>query len=650
MIPGQCRIAALMLFTAAAAAGEAAPRPTIQDELKNSFFPIVRFINSYYMYEVSPDTLMQAGLRGIFQALDPSSEFAISGSEEDWQRNFSTFERAVRVVDKKAFYAVGPDTLIGLGIDGMMSVLDPDTVFMEKLTLDNFRINTRGEYGGLGFRIQVVYPDSAIAVWSLLHDETPAARSGVRSGDLIIAIDGESTRAMDASEAATLMRGTVDTDVTLTLRRPGREEPFDITVTRQVVHINSVPYHVMFPDSTGYIKLSGFQHKSSQEVRAALADLLDQGMQRLIFDLRSNGGGYLTEAVQVADLFLPPDRLVVYTAGRAFQDTTRYVTTEEAMFGDGPLIILVDGASASASEIVSGSIQDWDRGLVFGTPTVGKGSVQQTVSIGERAELKLTMAAYFIPSGRSIDKRMRKDSTLVKMADQEYRTLVLGRRVHGAGGITPDITMERRRSSRLYVQLSGWGRRGTPFFNNSRFFRFARRYPVDHPELTPDFVADEGTLQAFRAFADADGFEYMSDLETKLDELRQEVGDEGAHAAEALDGSLKQVESEIDQIEEHHWEENAELLTWKLTFDIREKAFGVEQAHAYDVTVDPQVLRAREILGAAGDYQAWFERSEVGGTPAIAAATDTAAVEGEGLVMDDALLQESRPEREAGGD
>ena len=634
MIPGPRRIAALMLFTAAAAAGEAAPRPTVQDELRNSFFPIVRSINSYYMYEISPDTLMRAGLRGIFQALDPSSAFAVTGSEEDWQRNFSTFERAVRVVDRKAFYAVGPDTLIRYGIAGMMSVLDPDTVFMEKLSLDNFHINTRGEYGGLGFRIQVVYPDSAIAVWSLLHEDTPAARAGVRSGDLIVAIDGESTRAMNASEAATLMRGTVDTDVTLTLRRAGVEEPFDITVTRQVVHINSVPYYVMFADSTGYIKLTGFQHKSSQEVRAALSDLLDQGMQRLIFDLRNNGGGYLTEAVQVADLLLPPDRLVVYTAGRAFQDTTRYVTTEEAMFGEGPLIILVDHASASASEIVSGCIQDWDRGLVFGTPTVGKGSVQQTVSIGERAELKLTMAAYFIPSGRSIDKRMRKDSTLVKMADQEYRTRILGRRVHGAGGITPDIEMERRRSSRLFAQLSGWGRRGSDFFNNSRFFRFAREYPVQHPELTPEFVAGEGTLQAFRSFADADGFEYMSDLETKLEQLREEVDDEGNDTVEAMDGSLKQVEAEIDQIEEHHWKENAELLTWKLTFDIREKAFGIAQAHAYDVAVDPQIQRAREILGPGGGYDAWFERPEIGGAPAIASATDTSAVEADGLVLD----------------
>ncbi len=632
MIPGLRRVAALAMFPAAVATGEAASGPTIQDELKNSFFPIVRSINSYYMYEVSPDTLMRAALRGIFQALDPSSEFAISGSEEDWQKNFSTFERAVRVVDKKAFYAVGPDTLIRFGIKGLMSVLDPDTVFMEKLSLANFHINTRGEYGGLGFRIQVVHPDSAIAVWSLLHEDTPAARAGVKSGDLIVAIDGESTRTMDASQAATLMRGTVDTDVTLTLRRAGVEGPFDITVTREVVHINSVPCHVMFPDSTGYIKLTGFQHKSSQEVRAALADLLDQGMQRLIFDLRSNGGGYLTEAVQVADLFLPPNRLVVYTAGRAFQDTTRYVTTEEAMFGEGPLMILVDGASASASEIVSGAIQDWDRGLVLGTPTVGKGSVQQPVGIGEHAELKLTMAAYFIPSGRSIDKRMRKDSTLVAMADQEYRTRVLGRQVRGAGGITPDIEMERRRSSRLYAQLSGWGRRSTPFYNNSRFFRFARQYPVHHPELAPDFVADEGTLEAFRGFVNVDGFQYMSDLETKLGQLREEVDDEGKHAMEAMDPSLKQVESEIDQIEEYHWRDNAELLTWKLTFDIREKAFGIEQAYAYDVTVDPQIQRAREILGSEVEYQAWFKRPEIGGAPAIASATDTATVDMDGLV------------------
>ena len=263
---GLCFVIALLLATCLQSASSA-QGTTVTKELKTSLIPIVTYIRQYYMYDVSPDTLMRAGLRGIFHALDPASEFTVNGGvdcpPEDtnclWNRNFADFEKAVRAVDDKAFYAVGPDTLIRYGIQGMMSVLDPDTVFMEKLNLDNFRINTRGEYGGLGFRIQVVRPDSAIAVWSLLHNDTPAARAGVKSGDLIIAIDDSTTAHMNASDAASLMRGHAGTDVVLTLERAGLEEPIEIKVTREVVQINSVPHHVMFPDSTGYIKLQGFQ-------------------------------------------------------------------------------------------------------------------------------------------------------------------------------------------------------------------------------------------------------------------------------------------------------------------------------------------------------------------------------------------------------
>jgi carboxyl-terminal processing protease len=289
-------------------------------------------------------------------------------------------------------------------------------------------------------------------------------------------------------------------------------------------------------------------------------------------------------------------------------------------------MILVDGSSASASEIVSGAIQDWDRGLVLGTPTVGKGSVQQTVSIGDRAELKLTMAAYFIPSGRSIDKRMRKDSTLVAMAEQEFHTKMLGRIVHGAGGITPDIDMKRRRTTSLYRQLEGWRTR------DSRFFSFAREYSVTHPGLRSDFIADDETLDEFRRFADADGFEYKSDLEIRLGQLREELEEEGEAPQAHMETSLHQVAGDIEEIEETHWVDNEELIAWKMTFDIREKAFGIRQASAYDATVDPQVLRAREILHDDAAYQAWFQRVEIGGEPSepMAATGGTEAVDVEG--------------------
>jgi len=576
-----------------------------KDEFKTYLIPVVQHIRNYYIDEVPPDTLMQAGVRGIFRTLDPASDFDITSDAVDWNTNMSILQAITGEVDGKAFYSVGPDTLIRAGIGGMMSILDPDTVFLEKLNLDNFLINTRGKYGGLGFRIQVVYPDSAIAVSSLLHDETPAARAGVRSGDLITAIDDSVTTHMAASDAAKLMRGDENTPVTLTIERAGHDAPLHITIVREVIQIKSVPYYGLLADSTGYIKLSAFQKNSAAEVRKALQSLVAAGTKSLIFDLRQNGGGYLDEAVKTADLFLPKDRLVVFTAGRAFKDTTKYLTRNAAMLKDDlPLIILVDGHSASASEIVSGAVQDWDRGLIIGAPTVGKGSVQQTVPIGDKAELKLTMAAYFLPSGRSIDKRMRKDSTLVALADKEFHTKALGRIAHGAGGVTPDIPMDRRQRTPLYSQLDGWRTW------DSKFFRYTRQYHVDHPEITQDFVADKSTLDDFKDFAEEREFEYVSEVEKRLEGLSKHLEDE--EALDDLKKPMRRLREEIEEIEENHWEENEELLKWRLTYDILEKNFGIWHAHRYNVTMDPQVQRAVEIFSSPVEYESYFSRREIG--------------------------------------
>ena len=611
--------AVLLLVLSCTLQAETTPvQPTLKDELKDSFYPIVNYIQKYYMYEVPADSLMRAGLRGIFRSLDPASDFELSLESKNWRENFITFEQIAHTINNRAHYSVSPDTLVRYGIAGMMSILDPDTVFMENNHLDNFRIDVDGEYGGLGFRIQVVYPDSAIGVWSLVHPDAPAARAGVKSGDLILAIDGETTKEMDASDAADRMRGKAGTDVTLTLSRAGRDAPFDLTVTREVVHLNSVPYSGMLSEDTGYIRLSGFQHKCSIEVREALEGLLDEGLERLIFDLRGNSGGYLHEAVAIADLFLPKDRLVVYTAGRAFQDTTKLYTEKEALFGEGPLVILVDGRSASASEIVAGAIQDWDRGLVLGTQTVGKGSVQQPVKIGERAELKLTISAYFIPSGRSIDRRMRKDSTLVAMAEQDFTTLGLGRHVRGAGGITPDIQMDRRQTTSLYRQLEGWRTL------NSRFFRFARDYAAEN-DVADDFVVNNQTIESFRDYVDTDGFEYVSSLEHQVQQLRQNLAEE--EDSGGADRHLSDVAEEVELIEERHWSDNDQLFRWKLTFDIREKAHGIGNAYIYDTRVNPQVLRAQQILEDEVEYASWFQRAVIGST-SVAASMDSTALEG----------------------
>ncbi len=601
----------LLLFSLLLPVADARAERSVQEEYRSVLWTIALRVHQLYFEEVHPDTLMQAAARGLFAAMDPASEYtftpaalsAIDNRDQMLRNRFSTLMQVAQTMDENAFYQVAPDTLIRFGVAGMMEILDPYSVFLEKRNLDNFNIQTQGKYGGLGFRIQVVYPDSAIAVWNLLHDQTPAARAGVRSGDLITAINGTSTVGMSAGVAADSMRGDPGTAVTLTLERADRKAPFDLTIVREQVHMTSVSLSTLFPDGTGYIKLERFQQGSSREMHNAIVDLKDQGMQRLVFDLRGNGGGYLQEAVQIADLFLPKDRLVVFTAGRAFEDTSKYFTRDDALLSDEPLIVLVNGQSASASEIIVGAVQDWDRGLILGATTVGKGSVQQVVHIDDKAELKLTMAAWHTPSGRSIDKRMRKDSTLVEAGTSEFKTRLLERLVRGGGGVNPDIEIAGRKGNRLYSQLNGF------FSLNNQFFYYARQLPFHKPDLGEDFVADDEDLKAFRAFAEDRGFEYMSEAEAHIKEL-----DKIAEGEEykKLEKPLNRLIDEIDKIEEQHWEDNEDLIAWRLTFDVLEKAFGLNAAEAYNITVDPQVLEARRIIADDGEYEMWFQKREIG--------------------------------------
>ena len=601
----------LLLFSLLLPVADARAERSVQEEYRSVLWTIALRVHQLYFEEVHPDTLMQAAARGLFAAMDPASEYtftpaalsAIDNRDQMLRNRFSTLMQVAQTMDENAFYQVAPDTLIRFGVAGMMEILDPYSVFLEKRNLDNFNIQTQGKYGGLGFRIQVVYPDSAIAVWNLLHDQTPAARAGVRSGDLITAINGTSTVGMSAGVAADSMRGDPGTAVTLTLERADREAPFDLTIVREQVHMTSVSLSTLFPDGTGYIKLERFQQGSSREMHNAIVDLKDHGMQRLVFDLRGNGGGYLQEAVQIADLFLPKDRLVVFTAGRAFEDTSKYFTRDDALLSDEPLIVLVNGQSASASEIIVGAVQDWDRGLILGATTVGKGSVQQVVHIDDKAELKLTMAAWHTPSGRSIDKRMRKDSTLVEAGTSEFKTRLLERLVRGGGGVNPDIEIAGRKGNRLYSQLNGF------FSLNNQFFYYARQLPFHKPDLGEDFVAEDEDLKAFRAFAEDRGFEYMSEAEAHIKEL-----DKIAEGEEykKLEKPLNRLIDEIDKIEEQHWEDNEDLIAWRLTFDVLEKAFGLNAAEAYNITVDPQVLEARRIIADDGEYEMWFQKREIG--------------------------------------
>ena len=584
---------------------------SVEKEYKDVLWPVAQRIHEYYFEELSPDTLMQAAARGLFAAMDPASGYELSTDDmpeaihprKQLANRFTTLMQIAKKLDNNALYKTPADTLIRFGVAGMMQVLDPYSVYLEKRNLENFNIQTQGKYGGLGFRIQVVYPDSAIAVWSLLHSDTPAARAGVMSGDLILAIDGESTKEMDSGDAADLMRGEPGTPVSLTIGRAGQDNPLEISVIREEVQMSSIAAQKLFADKTGYVKLDRFQRGCSLELRESLLTLQKNGMERIILDLRGNGGGFLNEAVDIADLFLPAEQLVVYTAGRAFKDTTKYSTSNPALFSTEPLIILVNSQSASASEIVAGAIQDWDRGLVLGSTTVGKGSVQQVIPIDKHSELKLTMAAWHTPSGRSIDKRMRKDSTLVSEPDDEFRTLLLNRIVRGGGGISPDVSGIIRKGNRLWWQLNGFADL------NNQFFYYSRQYKLNFPEIDEKFKSNRETLKEFRSFAESRNFEYVSEAQAHIEELT-EMAEEDEY--KELEETIGVLIEKIDEVEERHWEENEELILWRLTYAILEKSFGVKSAESFNVNEDNQIKQARDLISNDAEYEKWFFVEEIG--------------------------------------
>jgi carboxyl-terminal processing protease len=299
--------------------------------------------------------------------------------------------------------------LIYGAIKGMLGSLDPHSSFMPPELFKEMQIDTKGEFGGLGIKISI--KDGVLTVISPIED-TPAYRAGVKAGDKIIKIDGESTKDMSLHDAVTKLRGPKGTSVTITIMREGLEKPLDITIIRDIIKIKSVKSKVI-DKKIGYVKLLQFQQKTGEELQKALKSLEKQGIEALILDLRNNPGGLLNSAIDVAEQFLPSRKLVVYIKGRN-DKKIEYYTTKGRQIKEYPMIVLVNEGSASASEIVAGALQDWGKAVILGTQTFGKGSVQTVIPLSDGSGLRLTTARYYTPKGRSIQAKGIEPDIIVK--------------------------------------------------------------------------------------------------------------------------------------------------------------------------------------------------------------------------------------------
>jgi carboxyl-terminal processing protease len=535
------------------------------------------------------------------------------------RKNIEVFGLIYQEISRKYVDPVDPDKFMKAGINGMLGTLDPYTVLIEKEDNAQLQIITHGKYGGLGMSISV--RDGWATVIEQPYEGTPALKAGIREGDRIIEVDGVPTKDMNVEEVASRLRGEVGTEVDLKIVREGEPEPLVYHLIRAEITIHDVTYSGIIRDGIGYVKLSRFSKNAGYEVNQAVRDLKAQGLKALILDLRNNPGGLLEAAVEVAENFVKKGEAIVSTKGRVEGSDKAYRSEKDPALGNLPLVVLVNGLSASASEIVAGAIQDLDRGVIMGETTYGKGLVQTVVSLTRDSALKITTAKYYVPSGRCIQKEQphpdeqadllasaAEDAGLAdvpseaessksaekneKASPEIFRTKN-GREVYGGGGIKPDIETLNQKLNRFESTL----RRKAMTFN------FAVAYASKHPAIKErDFKVDDNVVAEFRQFLRDKKFTYTSQSELQLAELKKTAASEGYLAD--LQPSLTTLEQALQHEKDDDFTKSQDFVRQELEREIAGKLFGSKAQVEVTFDDDPAIMKALEILLSADNYNA----------------------------------------------
>jgi carboxyl-terminal processing protease len=512
---------------------------------------------------------------------------------EQIRHNIGLFGDVYREITLKYVDSVDPQKFIRAGIDGMLSTLDPYTVFMDAEGSEDLDVITSGKYGGVGLEIGVRGKDKILTVISAM-DDSPAQRVGMRSGDRIMKIDSHSAVGVTTAEAAKLLRGAPGSQVTINVERTGSTEPIDFVVTRREIDIKDVPYAGFIKPGVGYVKLAHFSRRAAESLEESINKLKGEGMQSLVLDLRGNPGGLLSAAVSVTQRFCKKGDVVVSVRGRGDDEGQTYKLLAEPVAGDVPLAVLVDGGSASASEIVAGAIQDLDRGVIIGEPTFGKGLVQSVVAFETGEALKLTTAKYFTPSGRLIQKvDYFGDHQDVVLEDpketQKHFTTRNGRPVEGGGGITPDVNVPAPRPGAL----------GTDLWRQGTFFDFINEYRTAHPNLTASKL-DDAALQEFHAWLVKTNFRYDVDGQAPLDSLRKMIADAGLADSAAVD--FAHLERVMDLHRAMEFEEEKEFIRNSLEQELAVSLWGSTARIEATFDDDQQIKKAVDVLASRQEY------------------------------------------------
>ena len=451
-----------------------------------------------------------------------SFQFSVFGQSNGFEviKNLELIDLIYLNLEK--YYVDEPRTgaISKAGIDAMLNELDPYTVFYHEANIEDYRLMTTGQYGGVGALIRKIDDHVIIAE---PYEGNPAQKAGLKAGDVIISIDGRDMKDKSTEEVSNALKGTKGSSVLIVYDRPF-EGKGTATVTRDEIKLPDVPYSGFVDEGIGYIKLNSFTQTASNSVLEAFKELKSQGMDKLILDLRGNGGGLLIESVDIVNFFVPKDQLVVQTKARIKEENREYKTRNKPVDLDIPIVVLIDEGSASASEIVSGSLQDLDRGVVVGRTSFGKGLVQRTLDLKYGAKMKLTIAKYYTPSGRCVQKLdyYHKNEGKVDEVPDSLLTIFKtknGREVIDGRGIEPDVTIEGEKLGRLTGTLIG----------ENIIFNYATRFVNENKEIASpeEFKLSDEAYKKFMIYVLEQEFDYTSRSEDKLKSVLETAKLEG---------------------------------------------------------------------------------------------------------------------------